>query len=932
MKRMMRNMVLVLAIMSLFMSSTVMAASGSVMVFEDTPDIPGLNPDGATRSAVEAQWEALDLSGQTQTTRTFYTSDASLVLNMNNSNTEKQSMVIEGYFIPEQEITQFQFQSDDGVKVFVYDEDMTLLASESDWELQENGAVTFTTTLEAMTLYFIRIEYFDWGGHEKLITDLPTARFFDEEPFLVRYYDDPDEDPIHIEYVVEDELAQGHTVQKDDYVFEYWMDKATNEPYEFSDPVVSDLDLVAQWRPEFNLWVSVDDVADAVYIDGNLITFTPDLYDDSVSHWGSVNKEYIENVGNDAFVAAKARDTHNVISGFNLVLQLPNGEFVETHATLDGEEWYYYFNPENGNDGVPPTYTAPNGDTFQWYEAGYPANDWSLVEDVTPHNNWVDDSFFPANALRNQWIWSVNNMDDAYSKQEGDFIDTPVYLRSSKPTPLYDVTAAFSGVSAATATVEGATAITVPSGTSVDLEAMTTEPHYAFAKWTANGIDTAYAASDSAVITEKTDFVAYFELVDYPVEQINTVSPGTENVQALSEDLTFVADGADGIEDPSTLSWWIKEGDGSWTDTGETSSTYTYAGPLTGPLSVEARYDEYEVLYAVSFEVLDGVGGTVDPTYGEYPLNTSVPVTVTPDEGYEFLQWHGAFGYWIQEGGEGDFLYAKEREPLMQILPLADGEFADGAFLVDGSMMDSEDSFQHIMMPTYMEGVNPTVVYAEFALKEYEISVVAETGGTATVNGVSGDTFTHGTPLTFEYTVQSGYRFDGWDVDPLPNSATESAVYTARFSRVPSDNPEPEREAFILTVIVEGPGSVPGFEGQRTVNDRTTVNMLAVIDDIAGARFDGWSGDESGSGLELSFTMDEDKTITATFSQNIGDGDVPEGIPEEEEEFLDEEPVPEALPDIPDDVLPQSGGVPLGVLGVAGMTLIGSGLNLRKKK
>ena len=72
-------------------------------------------------------------------------------------------------------------------------------------------------------------------------------------------------------------------------------------------------------------------------------------------------------------------------------------------------------------------------------------------------------------------------------------------------------------------------------------------------------------------------------------------------------------------------------------------------------------------------------------------------------------------------------------------------------------------------------------------------------------------------------------------------------------------------QLFMLTVIEEGMGSV--FPSSGTYADGTTLNLAA--SPALGWRFDGWSGDLSGSASPQSLTMDSDKTVTATFIEQF---------------------------------------------------------------
>jgi uncharacterized repeat protein (TIGR02543 family) len=73
---------------------------------------------------------------------------------------------------------------------------------------------------------------------------------------------------------------------------------------------------------------------------------------------------------------------------------------------------------------------------------------------------------------------------------------------------------------------------------------------------------------------------------------------------------------------------------------------------------------------------------------------------------------------------------------------------------------------------------------------------------------------------------------------------------------------------YSLTVNIEGQGSVEvdevAYTTMVTVNEGTVLNIKALADE--GFVFDGWSGDLTSYNAEEAVTMDDNKTITATFS------------------------------------------------------------------
>lgn len=73
---------------------------------------------------------------------------------------------------------------------------------------------------------------------------------------------------------------------------------------------------------------------------------------------------------------------------------------------------------------------------------------------------------------------------------------------------------------------------------------------------------------------------------------------------------------------------------------------------------------------------------------------------------------------------------------------------------------------------------------------------------------------------------------------------------------------------YTLTTSTTGNGSVTLTPSGGTYNDGDTVTVEAVPD--SGWSFDSWSGDLSGSTNPETVTMDADKTVTATFTEDVG--------------------------------------------------------------
>ena len=126
----------------------------------------------------------------------------------------------------------------------------------------------------------------------------------------------------------------------------------------------------------------------------------------------------------------------------------------------------------------------------------------------------------------------------------------------------------------------------------------------------------------------------------------------------------------------------------------------------------------------------------------------------------------------------------------------------------------------------------------------------------------SGGYYPEGTEVTLTAVPLAGASFIGWSVDASGTELTTTVTMdgdktvTATFTD----------EGNSLTVIVVGSGSVAKSPDALYYADDTEVDLTATAD--LGWTFSGWSGDLTGDTNPATITMDTDKTVTATFTQN----------------------------------------------------------------
>jgi len=169
----------------------------------------------------------------------------------------------------------------------------------------------------------------------------------------------------------------------------------------------------------------------------------------------------------------------------------------------------------------------------------------------------------------------------------------------------------------------------------------------------------------------------------------------------------------------------------------------------------------------------------------------------------------------------------------------------------------------------------------------YRVGVEIVGHGSVAVNPAPGggsQTYTANTTLEYEDANQegiavtctasadSGWSFDHWDLGPV-GSTTTTTANPATLDLVPGgDSPSlwTLRAVFVqahtLTVNVTGNGTVTKIPDQSAYADGTVVSLSANAD--PGWTFSVWTGDLSGTDDPASITMDADKTVTATFTED----------------------------------------------------------------
>jgi len=147
----------------------------------------------------------------------------------------------------------------------------------------------------------------------------------------------------------------------------------------------------------------------------------------------------------------------------------------------------------------------------------------------------------------------------------------------------------------------------------------------------------------------------------------------------------------------------------------------------------------------------------------------------------------------------------------------------------------------------------------------YSLTVSVVGNGTVTQNPLN-TTYPSGSTVTLSATPSLNWTFSGWRGDltgtqnPANITMNGNETVTATFVQVTSAN-------YSLTVNVIGYGAVTQDPLNTTYGANTNVTLTAVAG--VGWTFQGWSGDVTGLQNPTNITMNENKTVTATFTRQV---------------------------------------------------------------
>jgi uncharacterized repeat protein (TIGR02543 family) len=242
---------------------------------------------------------------------------------------------------------------------------------------------------------------------------------------------------------------------------------------------------------------------------------------------------------------------------------------------------------------------------------------------------------------------------------------------------------------------------------------------------------------------------------------------------------------------------------------------------------------------------------TPNDSFGDGVIKFSNPLTITePPVQYELV---------IDISGSGTtnpspdtYTYNSGTDVIVTAIP-------DGGMTLDYWLKDGLDAGNANPITVKMD--TDHTLTAVFTQDQYTLTVNTVGSGSVTKNPNQA-TYTYGTIVTLTASPVVGWSFADWSGDASGSDLTTTVTMTSDKTVTATFTQDP----YTLTVNIVGTGSVTRDPDQTTYAYGNVVTLTAAPG--LGWSFGGWSGDSSGSDLTTTVTMNDNKAVTATFTQN----------------------------------------------------------------
>ncbi|MBN2650074.1 MAG: Ig-like domain-containing protein, partial [Prolixibacteraceae bacterium] len=325
----------------------------------------------------------------------------------------------------------------------------------------------------------------------------------------------------------------------------------------------------------------------------------------------------------------------------------------------------------------------------------------------------------------------------------------------------------------------------------------------------------------------------------------------------------------------------------NWTEEENVVSTNeTYVLPVTSNRTLVANFSINT--YSLNTSAINGSVTRV-PNQTSFDYGTSVLLTAVPNAGYSFTGWSGdaagtSNSTTIIMDSDKDVTANFEVIPpntfTLDVTSTFGGStaknpnragYTDGTVVQVTATPNTGYSFAgwsgdatgtaNPLSITMNSDKNLVANFTPDEIVTYSLNVIANNG--IVLKNPSQANYDEGSTVQLTASPNEGYTFTGWSGDatgsnnPLTVTMNSNKDITANFELIPADN-------YTLDVTAVN-GSVNKNPNNPTYEDGETVELTATPD--TGYEFSSWSGDAIGTDNPLNVLMDENKNITANFTE-----------------------------------------------------------------
>ena len=337
-------------------------------------------------------------------------------------------------------------------------------------------------------------------------------------------------------------------------------------------------------------------------------------------------------------------------------------------------------------------------------------------------------------------------------------------------------------------------------GTSASISA-TPDTGYSFSGWSGNGAVDPNAPSTSVDMSQARTLSASFSLNSYDL----TLLAGSGGSVTGSGSFSHGSNPSISATPDTGYSFDGWNGEGT-ADSNASSTTVDMSQART--LSASFTLNSYDLT------VLAGSGGSVTSS-GSFSHGTNPSISATPDTGYSFNGWNGE--------GTADANASSTTVDMSQNRTLS----------------------------------------ASFSLNSYDLTVLAESGGSVT----GGGSFPHGSLVNVSATPNSGYSFVQWVGAGISDSTAPNTTLIMNSDQsITAQFAQSEQSLFSLVLQANPQNSGILIGGGNYPQDQ---NVSISAEPIAGYSFDRWEGYPINNSPDsnTSLILDSNITITAHFTR-----------------------------------------------------------------